>query len=277
MTVYNNTKKELALHISKIIPVKIKYGISTGMLLYGNLFYNRRPVELSKEELFYKNLDLKDKIIIEVGAHIGIYTLFFAKQVGNGKILAFEPNPITFYFLRKNLKKNLLSNALTINAGLSNEKGELYFAAKRYNMAKGTFKTDKQELMIEQDIPLIEKKIPVKTIDKIVDDYSLKRVDFVKIDTEGFEPFVIEGMSNTLKNYQPYIYFEIHGLSDEQKQEDLQKVFNFLKKFNYHVSKLANGLPEIDEENISEFSGGGYVAYHEMNSSLQKAISHFKK
>jgi FkbM family methyltransferase len=175
------------------------------------------------------------------------------------------------------LRTNCLSNAISINAGLSNETGKLHFVSPKFNAAKGTFKLDKQNIMKNQYSPVLEREVPVTTIDNVVEEYFLEHVDFIKIDTEGFEPFVIEGMPNTLKKYQPYIYFEIHGLNDEQKQKDLQKVFNFLKKINYHVSKLANGLPEVDEENISKFSGGGYVAYHEMNSSIQKAISHFEK
>jgi hypothetical protein len=79
MRLYSEIKKEIALQVSKCMPIKIKKGISANKLLYGNLFYNRRPEELYEEELFYKNIDLKDKIIIEAGAHIGIYTMFFFK------------------------------------------------------------------------------------------------------------------------------------------------------------------------------------------------------
>ena len=101
---YKLFKNEIAFHLSRFIPIQIKNGLSSGIRLYGNLFYNRRSKELYDEEIFYKNLYLKDKVIIEAGAYIGIYTMFFATKINHGTILAFEPNPVSFYFLNKNLR-----------------------------------------------------------------------------------------------------------------------------------------------------------------------------
>lgn len=145
MSLYKLIKQEVALHLSKVIPIYSQTGLSSGMRLYGHLFCNRRPNKLYDEEIFFKRLYLKDKVITDAGAHIGSYTIFFASR--GIKVFAFEPNPVNFYFLKKNLRVKFLSNVITQNAGLSNKKGKLHFVSKRYNMAKGTFKIDKQEMM----------------------------------------------------------------------------------------------------------------------------------
>lgn len=276
MSLYKLINKKIAFHLSKFIPIQIKNGLSSGIRLYGNLFYNRRSKKLYDEEIFYKKLNLKDKVIIEAGAYIGIYTMFFATKINHGKILAFEPNPVNFYFLNKNLQVNSCKSVITHNAGLSNKKGELHFVSKRYNRAKGSFKTDKQQIMKADNVPLISKKISVTTIDGVVEKYSLKSLDFVKIDTEGFEPYVIEGMSESLKSYKPIIYFEIHGLTPQQKHDDLVRVIKTLNRYDFAITKLTKGLPEVSENMDKENSGGGYVAYHDkLVLNLEKALNHW--
>jgi FkbM family methyltransferase len=233
------------------------------MRLYGNFFYNRRSDTLNEEERLYKFLDLEDKIIIEAGAHIGIYTMFFAMKANKGKVLAFEPNPINFNLLKKNIKANRIKNVTIQNTGLSNERKKLYFCSKRHNTSKGTFKKEKQQIMKEENVPLIFKEILVTTIDDIVDTYSLQNVDFIKIDTEGFEPPVIEGSATIIKKFKPLIYFEIHGLTSQQKKNDFKKIFKFLKKYDYRIANLAKSFPDVSEEVINDCFGGGYIAFQD--------------
>jgi len=274
---FTDFKKEIALQISRYVPVKIRKGISKGAIIYGSLFYNRRMDSFNDEEYLYKNLDLKDKIIIEAGAHVGIYTIFFAKQIGKGRVIAFEPNPFSYYLLCKNVKSNSISNVVPVNAGLSNQNDILHFMSPRFNTEKGTFKADKQVLIKENKEKITEIDVPVTTIDNTIKKYSLNNVDFVKIDTEGYEPYVIEGMPDTLERLKPLVYFEIHGLNDSQKQEDLKRIFEFMIGFDYVVVKLSRGLPEVTRDNIKNFSGGGYIASHRITSSLESVLNYFKK
>jgi FkbM family methyltransferase len=254
-------KKELSFRLGNIIPIEIKKGLCRGMKLYGNLFYNRRQQELYAEEILYVNIDLDGKIVIEAGSHLGAYTMFFAKAVGKGNVMAFEPNPFLFTLLTRNINKNSFTNVLAINAGLSNVSGQMRLISPRHNMSKGTFKLDKQELMKKAEAPFIEKNVPVTTIDQALNDHSIQRVDFVKIDTEGYEPFIIMGMSSTLQKHKPLIYFEIHGLNKDQKQADLKQIYDFLWVFNYRIEKLAKDSCEINYENLIEQEGGGFLAW----------------
>lgn len=272
MTRFDAFKKEALLQCSRIVPIKIKKGICRGMTLYGDFFYNRRPESLSDEEILFAGLELEGKTVLEAGAHIGIYSLYFASKVQSGKLVLFEPNPLNFFFLCKNLHANAFRTPLQVNCGLSNSQGKLRFVSKRYNRATGTFKPDKHEVLKQGRTLVFEEDIDVMTIDQAVVLYRLNRVDFVKIDTEGFEPYVIEGMTATLQHFKPNLYFEIHGLNWKQQQSDLNRVLNHIGPLGYQIHRLNAGLPRITRTNIADHGGGGYVAFADLRADLDKAL-----
>lgn len=275
MTKYETMKMEVLLQCSKIFPIKIKKGITKGMTLYGDPFYNRRAEGLTDEEILFTGLELKGKTVLEAGAHIGIYSLYFASKVQSGKLILFEPNPLNCFFLRKNLSANSFRSPIQLNCGLSNNPGKLHFVSKRYNRAKGTFKTDKHEVLRQGQNLVFAQDIEVITIDQTVERFKLEGVDFVKIDTEGFEPYVIEGMSATLRRFRPKLYFEIHGLNKAQQQCDLARIFKHIEPHGYQIRKLDTGLPIITQSNISEFSGGGYTAFTYLSADLERTLQHW--
>jgi FkbM family methyltransferase len=162
---------------------------------------------LSEEEKLYTNLDLHNKVVMDVGAHIGVYTLLFAKLFRSVRVVSFEPNPDCFSLLCKNIHANGLTNVTAFQVGVSNEEATICFASNKYNTAKGTFRSDRRSDWKMQGKITHERKISVKSIDKVVEELGLDCLDFVKIDTEGFEPCVIEGMPDSLKRFHPLLYF----------------------------------------------------------------------
>lgn len=112
-------------------------------------------------------------------------------------------------------------------------------------------------------------------MDQAVERFKLERVDFVKIDTEGFEPYVIEGMRATLQQFRPTLYFEIHGLNKLQQQGDLDRAFKHIEPLGYQIWKLDAGLPRITRANISEYAGGGYIAYTNPSADLERTLQHW--
>lgn len=107
---YDALKREVLLQCSKIFPIKFKKGIEKGIMLHGDFFYNRRPESLSDEEILFSGLELEGRAVPEAGAHVGIYGLYFASRVRNGKLVVFEPNPLIF-FLAKEFARQLLPRA----------------------------------------------------------------------------------------------------------------------------------------------------------------------
>lgn len=273
---YRRLRKESAYFLSRYLYCRIQSGVSKGMKLYGNLFHNRRPAEFYDEELLYTALDLSGKTIIEAGAHIGIYSLYFGSKATT--VIAFEPNPVNYFFLCKNVKANRLTDVVQcVNAGLSNNEGELQIVSKRFNTARSTFKQDKQAQMRQLGESLIQATVPIYTIDQIVDRYGLQSVDFVKIDTEGYEPFVIEGMRKTLSRFQPIIYLEIHGLTPEQRQSDLQRVLAVTEPVGYYAWKLSPGTPTVGVQTVDTFTEGAFLLAPSVTPELQQILQFWQR
>ncbi len=81
------------------------------------------PFEMTEEEKFLADLDLKDQIVFDVGAFNGLLTMFFARAVGkNGKVVAFEPNPSLCNKIKENLMLNNFDNVKVNQLALGRER-----------------------------------------------------------------------------------------------------------------------------------------------------------
>ncbi len=237
------------------------------MRLYGNIFYNRLPAKLKAEEVFYAGLDLTGKTVVEAGAHIGLFTYLFAQTAD--RVVAFEPNPQTFKTASRNVRINKLSNVELINAGLSSESGKANYVAERFVSARGSLKEDIQSTIKDRSPDVLQAEVELLSVDEVMQGLP---VDFVKIDTEGFETQVLSGMGETINRCRPDIYFEVHGVTDEDKSSDLRSILGTLKPAGYEVHHLSEGLPAADFDKAR----GGYIAYVNMTEYLEAALRPFK-
>jgi len=130
--------------------------------------------------------------VIDVGANIGWYTVIASKLVGNaGRVIAFEPDPENFAILERNVLANGCGNVSIEQKALSNVAGTLTLYLDQEN--KGTHST------------VFRRKggrsVQVEALR--LDDYlknRCKKVDLVKVDVEGAEPMVLEGMTRTIES-----------------------------------------------------------------------------
>jgi FkbM family methyltransferase len=135
---------------------------------------------------------------VDIGANIGATALIMdAFAVNGGRVIAVEPGPQTFALLQRNLAMNEASTVTALNCAVSAESGRMTFCE---NSAYGHLAPDAQGLQVE-----------VQTLDQIVAGLGLTRLDLLKIDTEGFEPQVLEGARATLERFRPVIYLELNS------------------------------------------------------------------
>lgn len=260
-------KQKIGRVLGKTVPIKVKRGPCKGMRLYGRYFYNRLPAEFSDEELFYSGLDLSGKTVVEAGAHIGLFTYLFSQTAKS--VVAFEPNPETFKTASRNLRANRVSNVELINAGLASASGTSNYVAERYVSARGSLKKDIQETLRERSDHLVQAEVQLLAIDEVM---RGKPVNFVKIDTEGYETMVLGGMRGTIERCRPDIYFEVHGVTDQDKADDLRTIVDFLQPAGYEILHLSRGLPPADIATPR----GGYVASVWMTDYLANALQPFR-
>ena len=221
--------------LHKIIPEKIT-------LEEGKIFLNKKdPVvsgalalgvyEKDMTEIF-KSVLKKGMVVLDIGANVGYYTIISSYYVGkSGKVLSFEPEPENYKFLTKNINANEYSNVLTFPCGISDKKSEGTLYLSSDNKGKHSLIKLKGE-----DTSI---NIPLTTIDSVLADSGIEKIDVIKIDIEGAEALALKGMTNTIKKNPPCILF------CEFYPEALRLMHSDPLDFLHNISSLGFSIYEI--------------------------------
>ena len=145
----------------------------------------------------------RDDLFIDIGANIGSYTILAAGHVG-ANVIAIEPIPTTFQSLQKNIQgNNLQDKVIGLEAGAGSEEGKLRFTLDLDSV--NHVATQSKEEMISNTV-----EVRMLTIDGVLKDK--KKPTLIKIDVEGFETEVLNGMQNTLQDPQlKAVIIELNG------------------------------------------------------------------
>jgi FkbM family methyltransferase len=81
-------------------------------------------------------------------------------------------------------------------------------------------------------------QVPIKIMDNFVNELNLDQVDFIRMDVEGYEYHVIEGMKKTIQKFKPMIQLEVH--KGHMGYENTKKFFEFFQKENYEIKYFHN-------------------------------------
>lgn len=138
---------------------------------------------------------VKGHAVLDIGANIGNHSLYFALEAGASKVVSFEPVPLTFSILKRNVEINHLEGCIELhNCGLGAEHAHATVPEYHTENIGGTaIRPGKNGDIVVQ--VLDEMKLP--------DDIAL-----VKIDVEGMEPEVVQGAMEMLRTQHPYVMME---------------------------------------------------------------------
>lgn len=140
----------------------------------------------------------RDSIVIDAGANIGTFSVLAATLAPEGTIYAFEPASQAFGTLRFNTAP--YPNITALRAALGAEVSTKIL--KIHETDVGSALAD----VVQPDARYVaEEHAPVDTIDAFVSKNQLSSVDFIKIDTEGYEKQILEGAAETIKKYKPVL------------------------------------------------------------------------
>jgi FkbM family methyltransferase len=171
--------------------------------------------------------ELKDaRLFIDVGAHVGYYTLLASKMAK--EIISIEPNPFNYKLLKFNLRINKINNVYALNIAASNYNGETGIFIPKL---KGKIATDQSKL----DNNISKIKIRVVKLDDLLLKIG-KNPDVIKIDVEGSEMQVLEGLQETLRKGVKCLMIEVHS------EENKAKAISFLKTLGYKVTQVSKFL-----------------------------------
>ena len=191
----------------------------------GNI-YNNSPYER-----FFK--PLKGDIIVDVGAHMGFYTLKAAKQVGKkGYVIAIEPDHNNYVHLNRNIRINKYHNITSINCALADFIGVSRFYLKArsasHSIINRTWSRPNSPL-----IPIVNfTEVSITTLDELITKLGIQKIDILKINVEGAELKVLKGSEKSLK--QRRISQIVLTPHPPVKQES-KKIYNYLNLFDYDI------------------------------------------
>ena len=182
--------------------------------------------------------------VVDVGANIGLHTIPLSKQVGeNGNIIAFEPDPDNYSILLSNIKLNSSDNVQAFNMGLSSKQESRLLYQSDINRGGLSLCKDNVESEYGNISPV---SIDLIDGDSILQKYS-PNISLIKIDVEGAEPLVIEGLKNVIdSNPELAIVFEFSPSYILNFGIDPQTFLSTLEKRGFILSV-------IDEQNQSSF------------------------
>jgi FkbM family methyltransferase len=149
----------------------------------------------------------KGEVVVDLGAHIGTFTVAAAKAVGHeGVIIAVEPSASSLWLLRKNIEANGLSNVVVIPMGIWSAKASLNLYLSKDHAAYSFFGGTND---FEQ--------VQVDTLDNILARVGVDRVDFIKMDIEGAEIEAIKGMEEALRKNDVNLAISSYHIVDGEK------------------------------------------------------------
>lgn len=191
--------------------------------------------------------------VIDIGANLGYYSTVMGDLVGKeGRVIAIEPIPLFAEIFQKNTRRY---RQISIdNVALGAESGRVKMSVPivdgvvrhgltqvvdKHHSTQKTSKMDYDVAMVSGDDLLKQKK--------------LDQLDYIKIDVEGYEQFIIPSLKETIGRYNPLIQIELSG------QENRENVFKFFKENSYKGYILKDhSLESVDESKLFSYTQDFY-------------------
>lgn len=176
-------------------------------------------------------------VVFDVGANAGVMSVYISHLVGQtGRVRAFEPVGETYYLLKENLTLNRCENTQAENIALDSENGfKIMHCFEKNNSEWNSFGAPN----FGGVTPSQEIKIQTITIDEYARKNNIERINFLKIDVEGFEREVLKGARQLLKQGRiDYISFEISKIPITAAGIVPREIFDLLAQENYLAYKF---------------------------------------
>lgn len=203
-----------------------------GVFFCGNNILTVYTVNKNNEKHLYPYIYRFSGVFIDVGAHIGKYTVPAAFERPT-TVIAIEPDPFNFELLEENISRNMLSNVIPINKGAYSSAGKIPF----YTTEAG----EGMHSIYRQPESRQEATIEVDTLDHIFDELQLnKPVTLIKIDVEGAEYEVLKGAEKILQQFHPDLIIEVWRDSPQR----MAQIKDHLQRFGYESALY------LDSENV---------------------------
>lgn len=186
------------------------------------------------EMVFWKTMLRPGDVFVDAGANEGVYTLLATDAVGaEGRVLAIEPSSREAERLEGNLRLNGLTNVVTRREALGAAPGEgvLSIAEPEHAGQNVLGSTLPNELVRVQGT----EPVVVTTLDALVDECGLERLDGVKLDVEGSEQAALEGAVRAIARFRPVVQLEVQPAALSLQGATVESLLARLAAFDYRA------------------------------------------
>src|SRR5215211_4925295 len=167
-------------------------------------------------------------IVVDIGAHMGRYTIIGSKRVGaNGKVVAIEAHPGNFEMLNRNIELNRLTNVIPLNYAVYSKDTKIKLYLPEVESGYTIYNTIMYNRARTED-KFVE--VNANTLDYLLQLKGIMDINWVKIDVEGAEFEVLKGASNVLsKSKDIALLIEVHG------KDTYEPIIESLRSYNFKI------------------------------------------
>jgi len=182
--------------------------------------YNLRTIKLHKAPL-----------VVDLGGHIGTFSIFIASNFKKAKIFTFEPDRENYNILNQNIKLNNIKNVYAKNLAISDYIGKGFLKKENMN-------TDAYFL---ENVKGKKFNCDVSTLESAIKKFGIKKIDILKIDIEGgeYKLFLHKQTLNYILSNIHYIFMEYHDIN---KKYNFGTIKNLIERNFYILDKRKNIL-----------------------------------
>ena len=222
---------------------------------------HQRLIEPFREEPIISKFCKPGMIVFDVGANIGEWTLTMANGVGaQGRVYSFEPTPFLFDALNKTVVANQFNQVIVSPYALSDKSKTMDFYIQYDENELLDSRLSRLDSPADFKVWITDankaKKIQVKTItlDEFAVKEKLERLDFIKIDAEGYESAIVEGGLTVLKKFRPNLILECGGVYDSEEKR--KRMVTRLRELDYSLvgQPVLSGIVEVTWEQFINLS-----------------------
>ncbi len=143
--------------------------------------------------------------IVEIGANVGVFSLYLAKRFPAARVYSFEPSRLAFSRLLANVQRNPCPNLVPFNCAIFSTSGFLKFHEPVGHLTNGSFSAEFAGLFSDQVVTTL---VPALAASSMADFFESPRV-LLKIDVEGAEPHVLAAMRDLILEHRPDLLIEV--------------------------------------------------------------------
>ena len=185
-------------------------------------------------------------VVMDIGANVGDVTLHCSKLVGReGRVLAFEPDPVNFQRLTTNLTLNNFENIKVHNIGFGDVPGTFRMALDHKDN-KGMTR------IAGDDYQGSHAEVAITTLDEFCSGKEFPgKVNVVKIDVEGFETRILRGANTFIKKYRPKLFVELSDNLLKLQQSSARELVSLLESYGYRLQHSETGTSVTRETDLT--------------------------